>query len=52
MEFLTLFAARFFITLPIVVVVGTFIFGGVQLLTDVLIEREMARERDRNKVKK
>lgn len=52
MELLTLFAVYFFITLPIIVVVGTFIFGGVQLLTDVLIEREMARERGRNKVKK
>lgn len=52
MDLLTLFAVRFFITLPIIVVVGVFIFGGVQLLTDVLIEREMAKERDRNKVKK
>ena len=52
MDLLTLFAFRFFITLPIIVVIGTFIFGGVHLLTDVLIEREMARERDRNKVKK
>ena len=52
MDLLTLFAVRFFITLPIIVVVGTFIFCGVQLLTDVLIEQEMARERDRNKVKK
>lgn len=52
MDLLTLFAVRFFITLPIIVVVGTFIFGGVQLLNDLLIEREMARERDRNKVKK
>lgn len=52
MDLLTLFAVRFFITLPIIVVIGTFIFGGVQLLTDVLTEREMARERNRNKVKK
>lgn len=52
MDLLTLFAVRFCIALPTVVVVGAFIFGGVQLLTDVLIEREMARERDRNKVKK
>lgn len=52
MDLLTLFAVRFCITLPVILVVGTFVFGGVQLLTDVLIEREMARERDRNKVKK
>lgn len=52
MDLLTLFVVRFCITLPIIVVVGTFVFGGVQLLTDALIEREMARERDRNKVKK
>lgn len=52
MDLLTLFAVRFWITLPIIVVVGAFIFGGVQLLTDVLIEQEMARERNRNKVKK
>lgn len=52
MDLLTLFVVRFCITLPIIVVVGTFVFGGVQLLTDVLIEQEMARERDRNKVKK
>ena len=47
MDLLTLFAVRFCIALPIVVVVGAFIFGGIQLLTDVLIEREMAREREK-----
>lgn len=52
MDLLTLFAVRFCIALPIIVVVGAFIFGGVQLLADALIEREMAKERDRNKVKK
>lgn len=52
MDLLTLFAVRFCIALPIIVVVGVFIFGGAILLTDVLIEQEMARERDGNKVKK
>lgn len=52
MDLLTLFVVRFCIALPIIVVVGAFIFGGVHLLTDVLIEQEMARERNRNKVKK